>query len=473
MQNNIYMRKTILFISFCFFYILNVHGQSVATTESKTLSELQQSFVDLKFGMFIHFNIPTYANQDWPDPDMPASEFNPTKLDCDQWAKAAKSAHMKYGCLTTKHHSGFCIWNTQTTDYSVMHSPLKKDVVKEYVDAFRANGLKVSLYYSILDTHHRIRPNNINKNSIVFIKAQLKELLTNYGTIDALIFDGWDAPWSRISYDEISFQEIYDWVKQWQPNCLVMDLNSAKYPAGALFYSDIKSYEQNAGQMISKETNKLPALSCLPLQENWFWKTNFPNSKLKSPEFLVKENLIPFNNAYCNFLLNVAPNKDGLIDQNALDALKEMGELWKDDEKYTVLPKQERPIISHNLAKNKFSESSWSDDMNIMDFGNDDKFSTSWESNPEVEKPWYEVTLGKDITFNTIAITEGGIPKITNYTLEYYSFGKWRNLVSGTNTSKAKIIRFSNIKADKVRLKIERSTAPPSIAEFGVYNELL
>jgi alpha-L-fucosidase len=99
--------------------------------------------------MFIHFNIPTFMNQDWPDPEASPKIFNPIKLDCNQWALAAKSANMSYGCLTTKHHSGFCIWNTATTDYNVMNSPLKRDVVKEYVNAFRANGLKVMLYFSI------------------------------------------------------------------------------------------------------------------------------------------------------------------------------------------------------------------------------------------------------------------------------------------------------------------------------------
>lgn len=132
-----------------------------ATARQKSLHQLQQEFTDLRFGMFIHFNIPTFAPDDWPDPDLPPSVFNPTKLDCSQWAKAAKSANMSYGCLTTKHHSGFCIWDTKTTDYNVMNSPLRRDVVREYVDAFRKEGLKVMLYYSILDTHHRLRPNMI------------------------------------------------------------------------------------------------------------------------------------------------------------------------------------------------------------------------------------------------------------------------------------------------------------------------
>ena len=83
------------------------------SAQTKSLHRLQQEFVDLRFGMFIHFNMPTFFNQDWPDPDASPELFNPVKMDCSQWAKAAKSANMTYGCLTTKHHSGFCIWNMQ------------------------------------------------------------------------------------------------------------------------------------------------------------------------------------------------------------------------------------------------------------------------------------------------------------------------------------------------------------------------
>src|SRR5680860_950139 len=127
--------------------------------------------------------------------------------------QSAKSAKMTYGVLTTKHHSGFCIWDTKTTDYSVMNSPYKKDVVKQYVDSFRKEGLNVSLYYSILDTHHEIRPGKITPDKIQMIKDQITELLTNYGKVDALIIDGWDAPWSRISYDDVPFEDIYRLVK--------------------------------------------------------------------------------------------------------------------------------------------------------------------------------------------------------------------------------------------------------------------
>ena len=260
-----------------------------------------------RFGMFIHFNMPTFVDQDWPDPDQPAETFNPKKLDCKQWAKGAKLAGMKFGCLTTKHHSGYCIWDTETTDYNCVDSGFGRDVVKEYADAFRKEGLGVMLYFSILDTHHRIRPGFINPTHTDYIKRQLHELLTNYGPISGIIIDGWDAPWSRISYEEIPFDDIYHYIKQLQPDCLVMELNSAKYPQDVLFYTDIKSFEQNAGQHISTDTNVLPALSCLPLNGAWFWKSDYPTTDVKSPKWLVEENIIPFNEAYCTFILNVAP----------------------------------------------------------------------------------------------------------------------------------------------------------------------
>ena len=449
-------------------FLIPITAQS--QNPAKPLSQLQQEFIDLRFGMFIHYNIPTYMDQDWPDPDASPAMFNPTKLDCNQWAKAAKSAGMSYGCLTTKHHSGFCIWDTKTTDYSVMNSPLKRDVVKEYAESFRANGLKVMLYYSILDTHHKLRPGHIEKKHVDMVKAQLTELLTKYGEISALIIDGWDAPWSRISYDDVPFEEIYTLVKTLQPNCLLMDLNAAKYPKEALYYTDIKSYEQGAGQHISKETNQLPALSCLPINSAWFWKKSFPTSPVKNPVDLVNNNLVPFNQAYCNFILNVAPNRDGLIDDNALKALEQMGSTWK---KGTVpkLGKMDAPIISSNIAKHQPANSSWGEDMDIMDFANDDNFSTSWKSNKEVKNPWFEIDFDHDKSFNMITIAQGGNAVIKKYRVEYFGNGTWKSIQTITNPEKIKTLRFDRVWGGKVRILIDEFTAPPALAEVGVYNE--
>lgn len=450
--------------------LLLITGAAKAQQQSN-LHNLQQQFVDLRFGMFIHFNIPTFMSDDWADPEASPAIFNPKKLDCNQWATAAKSANMSYGCLTTKHHSGFAIWDTKTTPYNVMNSPLKRDVVKEYTTAFRAKGLKVMLYYSILDTHHKIRPGQITRADIAMIKEQLTELLTNYGEITALIIDGWDAPWSRISYDDVPFEEIYGLIKRLQPNCLVMDLNAAKYPTEALFYTDIKSYEQGAGQHISTDNNKLPALSCLPINTAWFWKADFPTTPVKNADKLVNDNIVPFNKAWCNFILNVAPNRDGLIDNNALEALKQIGKQWKNEGAVAPLPAYASPIISSNIAKFQPSNSSWSNDMNIMDFANDDNFRSTWQSNPSVKQPWFEVEFNKEQGFNMITITEDKV-RIKKYRLEYNENGEWKPLSSaGENAGRVHIHRFPRVWGNKVRILIDDYSETPAIAEFGVYNE--
>jgi len=459
-----YFKKIMLFL-----FILGINtGFSQA---SKDLVALQQDFIDLRFGMFIHYNIPTYMEEDWADPDASPAIFNPKKVACEQWADAALAAHMTYGALTTKHHSGFSIWDTKTTDYDVMSSPYKKDVVKEFTDAFRKKGLRVMLYYSILDIHHKIRPGMITEEKVQMIKDQLTELLTNYGTIDALIIDGWDAPWSRISYEDVPFEELYHLIKSIQPNCLVMDLNAAKYPSEALFYTDIKSYEQNAGQHIQKDANVLPALSCLPLQYNWFWKPTFPKQEVKDPSKLVLENLIPLNKAHCNFILNVAPNRAGGIDENALKALREIGKMWENEGPMSKLDgNYDNPIIATNIAKYKPSNSSWSNDMNIMDFANDDDFSTAWSSHKTITQPWWEVEFEREEGFNMISIVEDQ-PNISSYKVAYLLNNKWHDLLEGNQEGKVKIHRFSRVYGEKVRIRFLKSKNPPSIKEIGIYNE--
>ena len=470
-QKKMPIRKIVILL----FIVSGIVSQNFASAQQKMagkpLAELQQDFVDLGLGMFIHYGMPTFMDQDWSDPDASLSLFQSPKLDADQWAKAAKSANMTYGCLTTKHHSGFPIWNTKTTPYNVMNTPLKRDVVKEYADAFRKNGLKVMLYYSILDTHHGIRPNQITPAGIQMIKDQITELLTNYGEITALVIDGWDAPWSRISYDDVPFEDIYYLIKSLQPNCLVMDLNAAKYPTEALFYTDIKSYEQGAGQFISKEHNKLPALACLPLQANWFWKSSFPTTPVKNVAELVNKFIVPYNGAYCNFILNVAPNKNGLIDDNAIAALKEMGKIYKKDANPPKLPQHPAPIISSNIAKYVKSNSSWSDDMNLMDFANDDNFRSSWSSNPTVKTPWYELSFEKAVPCNMVVLTSGN-SSASSFNLQYYANGKWNPIeVKREGEKKVSIFRFDRIWCEKIKVNITDFDSPPAIAEIGVFNE--
>ena len=202
------------------------------------------------------------------------------------------------------------------------------DVVRAYADSCRKFGLKVGLYYSILDLRADIRKFCITQDKVDFIKAQLTELLTDYGVIDLLIFDGWNAPWSRITYDDLPFDDIYRHVKALQPTCLVMDLNASEFPASALYYSDIKAWESNAGQTLP-EGNTLPAQCCHTITNGWFWKQGDEHGPLKSAKQVVCEWLVPQNTHFCNLLLNAAPNREGKLSANIVARLHEIGQIWR------------------------------------------------------------------------------------------------------------------------------------------------
>lgn len=440
---------------------------------TKSLHELQQEFVDLKFGLFVHFGMGTYQEEDWADPDQDISAFNPSKLDCRQWADAARSANMSFGCMSVKHHCGFCMWNTATTDYNAANSGIHRDVVKEFVDAMRERGMKIMFHFSILDMHEKILPNNIRPYHTDFIKSQLRELLTNYGPITALMIDGWDAPWSRLSYEDIHFEDIYNFCKSIQPECLVMDLNGAKYPAEALFYSDLKTYEQGAGQKIEKDRSFLPSMACYPLQRSWFWKTDMPTNSTKSPEEMVNDNLRPMNEACCTFILNVAPNRDGLFDKNAVESLKKIGKLWKDDKKQHAVAETGAPIIATNLAKNKHAIGSWSYDMNQHDLATDDNYSSSWVAHSSVKEPWLQVELGNVYPVNAVVITDHHDNAITSYRIECRNNGQWVKVYEGSAPTerRVKINRFEPVLADAVKLTVTDANGKVQICELGVYNE--
>ena len=446
-------------------------GVMTASAQPKSLHQLQQEFVDLRFGMFVHFGLPTFQEADWTDPQLSPEVFNPVKLDTDQWVKVAKSAGARFICISVKHHAGFCMWNTATTDYSVMNTPLHRDVLGELVESLQKEGMQVMYHFSILDTHHGIRPTlPFTPEKTAFIKEQLKELLTLYGPVNTLMFDGWDAPWGRISYEDISFPEIYNYVKSLQPECLVMDLNGAKYPQEALFYSDVRCYEQGAGQKISADVNKLPAMACYPLQRTWFWKEEFPTSPLKDVEAIVKENIIPYNEAYCTYILNAAPNRDGLIDDNAAAAMARIGQIWKNTGHLVNVPASPAPITEINLAIGKPCDSSWSEDMNIMDFAGDDNFSSAWVSSPQVKEPWWSVTFLENTPVGMVVLTEREAGVLKKWQLELLQDGVWTPVqAKEEGAGRVHILRFPQRPASAVRVRFLSWNGDLAIAEVGVY----
>jgi alpha-L-fucosidase len=442
----------------------------------RPLVQLQQEFVDLRFGMFIHFNMATFQDREWGDPKDSPSVFNPSNLDTEQWARAAESARMTWGCLTTKHHDGFCIWPTATGVASVKDTSHQRDVVKAYVNSFRSHGLKVALYYSILDLRNDIRHFNVTRDKIELIKTQLTELLTNYGEITLLIFDGWDAPWSRITYEEVPFHEIYELVKKLQPNCLISELNASQYPSSALYYTDIKAFEQNAGQMVPGDS-RIPALSCVTLTDGWFWKQADKDAKLKQVKQVVEEWLIPLNKIHCNLILNAAPNREGKLAPNVVNRLDEIGRAWQHPGPNSKID-ENVVITTKNLATGRKILASDSPDTVGPDLANDGNFHSAFYLPEGQRTGWLEIDLGSPKDFNTMVLVEPvgqsegyKESRIKSYRFQQWSHGGWHDLAAANLPSRVQIHRIRRISAQRVRLLLDGSGDMPHIAEIGLYNE--
>ncbi|MFC3745148.1 alpha-L-fucosidase [Paenibacillus sp. GCM10012306] len=314
---------------------------------NQELVQQQQWFVNQRLGMFIHFNSATFQFadtevEDWEygheNNDEPRrfifdpKDWNPTQLDCAQWAKAAKSAGMKFAALTAKHHEGFSLWPTQYTDHSVKNATLKSDVVKEYLDAFRQEGIEAGLYFSALDLHHQIGRKKCTPEDKQFIKNQIEELLTGYGEIPFLIIDGWNAPWGGPSYEDLPFEEIDALVKGLQPQCLLMNIGCES----GVEQTDIAFFENAAGQEVDHSFNG-PGASCNILTKTWFWRTSDTTMELRTADWAL-DKIIECNKHNVSFLLNGAPNQQGVLDDNILQRFKEIGERYHHPADLTVIP---------------------------------------------------------------------------------------------------------------------------------------
>jgi alpha-L-fucosidase len=451
-------------------------ARRVALHRGRQLLELQQRFVDLRFGMFLHFNMATFQDREWGDPMSSPNLFHPTALDTDQWAAAARSANMTWGCLTTRHHDGFCIWPTKTAAASVGQTSDSIDVVRDYVNSFRKAGLRVGLYYSILSLRDDIRHFNVTPAKVQLIKDQLTELFSGYGEVDILITDGWDAPWSRITYEEVPFHEIYQHIKNLQPDCLICDLNASQYPPGGLYYSDVKAFEQNAGQKVPTGSD-VPALSCVTLTDEWFWKQRDADGHLKSVTTVVDEWLKPLNGRHCNLILNAPPTREGRLSPNMVSRLEEIGKAWRHTGPIAKLS-EHVVITTQNLATGKPIHASSYPDTVGPDQANDGDFRSSWYLDEAQTSGWLEVDLKKQETFNTVSLVEpvamlDNYPesRIRNYRFEYWNGENWIRLTSAETPTQTAICRVPRVSAQKVRLLIECSQRMPHIAEIGVYDE--
>lgn len=318
-------------------------------------------YVNDRFGMFIHwglYSIPARgewlrsAEQMGKEEYMKYfEEFDPVDYNPTKWAKAAKAAGMKYVVLTAKHHDGFCLFDTQTTDFKATNTKCKKDLILEYVEAVRAEGLKVGLYYSIIDWYHEDYPhygdrqhpmrfnkdfNNENRNFDNYLKymhTQIKELCSNYGQIDVLWFD--------FSYNEMRGEkwkstELINMVRELQPNVIIdnrLEVSGEGYGSLATanptpYHGDFVSPEQMIPPegIFDEMGNPMIWEACVTMNNNWgFCGTD----KFFKPAPMLIKKLVECVSKGGNLLLNVGPDSRGNIPQESIEILDTIGK-WMD-----------------------------------------------------------------------------------------------------------------------------------------------
>ena len=309
---------------------------------NSVIPEHMEWFIRDRFGMFVHWGIYSVAaRHEWVQSrEKRTTEeygrymdyFDADLYDPVSWARDAKQAGMKYAILTAKHHDGFAMWDTATSDFKVTNSPTGKDVLAEWVHAFRAEGIKVGFYYSVLDWHHTDytldSPHPMRDTDAAafnqgrewsryreYMFAQVRELLTNYGTIDVMWFD-WTPP--ERSADDWDSPALVQMVRDLQPGIILND--RIDYPAGADLVTpeeyQAKSWPTRNGERVIWET-------CQTLNGSWGYDRD--NHNWKSPELLLSL-LIDTVSKGGNLLLNVGPTARGEIQPESRETLAVIGE---------------------------------------------------------------------------------------------------------------------------------------------------
>jgi alpha-L-fucosidase len=317
------------------------------TKESKDSIEARMKWWhDARFGMFIHwgvYSVPAgeYKGKVYPglgewlmnDAKIPKSEyekfakqFNPVKFDADEWVRIAKDAGVKYIVITSKHHDGFAMWGSKVSDYNIVnYAPYGKDALKALSEACAKEGITLCFYHSIMDWH---QPNadsaNWSKYRENYLKPQLRELLTGYGKLGVLWFDGeWVKEWT-----EDQGKDLYNYVRSLQPG-IIINNRVGKGRQGMQGMSKDATYAGDFGtpeQEILSTASTFPWESCMTMNDTWGFKTS--DTSWKSSEILVK-NLVDIVSKGGNFLLNIGPTSEGLIPTPSIERLKEMGQWLK------------------------------------------------------------------------------------------------------------------------------------------------
>jgi alpha-L-fucosidase len=432
--------------------------------------------------MFVHFTVNTYTGREWGDGTESPAIFRPDKLDARQWARAAKAGGFHRMILTAKHHDGFCLWPTDTTDHSVRSSAWrdgKGDVVREFVDACRAESLGVGLYLSPWDRHERSYGDSPRYND--FYIRQLTELLTRYGNIVEAWFDGANGEGPNGRHQEYDWPRVYRTVRELQP--------------GAVMFSDVGPDVRWIGneQGIAPDTNwcqvdpaAVPALGVsspaimralqqgdplgtlwrpgeadVSIRPGWFWHRE-EDTKVRSLDNLMG---LYYSSVGHNagLLLNVPPTSDGLFHETDVARLQQFGD------------RVARSFATNLTTGAAISASSANDRAHQGARAIDGDPDTFWmparPASPSAPA-WLDLRLTSPALIDVVelreAIAEG--QHVANYRVLGRVAGAWKTLSWGTTIGARKLDRVDPVTVDALRLEILSAFAIPRIAAVGAYH---
>jgi alpha-L-fucosidase len=438
----------------------------------------QLTWQQLEMTAFIHFNINTFTDMEWGNGDESPELFNPVSLDAEQWVRVLSEAGMKMVIITAKHHDGFCLWPTKTTKHSVASSPWKDgkgDVIRELRDACEKYNMKFGVYLSPWDRNAKCYGDSPEYNK--FYMEQLTELLTWYGKVDEVWFDGANGKGFGGRRQEYDWQAYYDLIRKLQPDAVTAIMGedirwvgtesgygretewsvTALAPGGTPESRAINetlglspaSMDLGSSALLHKagKVYWYPAEVDVSIRPGWFWHAS-EDSLVKDPDELLD---IYFSSAGRNavLLLNVPPDNRGLITDHDIKSL--MGLKARLDDLYdTDLLNGARPYgQGASRAIDGDSTTSWSPRHQMV---------ASFI--PAIAATFNVAMLQEDIRMGQ---------RVEKFVIEAQLDQQWDTVATGTTIGYKRLIRFPDVKADEIRLTIKSSRARPNISTFALY----
>ena len=461
------------------------YGQTDIQPNSVVPSQKQLSYQSMEVVGFVHFNMNTFTDKEWGYGDESPTLFDPKKLDCEQWVKAAKEGGFKELILTAKHHDGFCLWPSAYTEHSIKNSPYKNgkgDIVKEFTEACAKYGIKAGLYLSPWDRNHAGYGTTAY---LTYYKNQLRELLTNYGKISEVWFDGanggdgyYGGAKETRTIDKKSYypwKDIREIVYQLQPEASIFSdagpdihwIGNERGIAGETCWSMLDRTKVAVGDADSDYLNTgdyygsswVVGQCDVSIRRGWFFHTTDDES-VKTPSQLVD---LYYRSVGRNavFLLNLPPNRDGLFAEKDVASLKKFKEILDKTFLENRVTNAKVTASSQFSKEAKFSPDHLTDnDTNSYWAAAAGKRQASLEMSIDSTKKFDRILLQEPVRFGQ---------RIASFDIQLLRPGRWQTIASGTSIGFKRLLRITPIAGSKIRINIWDANNTPALSNFGIY----